>query len=54
VQRLPVRLELEGSDLPTLRSGLSATVSVDTQYRHGLFGLGAGPVDGNAVSTAAR
>ena len=54
VQRLPVRLELEGSDLPTLRSGLSATVSVDTQYRHGLFGLGAGPVDGSAVSTAAR
>ena len=54
VQRLPVRLELEGSDLPTLRAGLSANVSVDTQYRHGLFGLGAGPVEGNAVRAAAR
>ena len=37
VQRLPVRLQLEG-DLPTLRTGLSATVKVDTQYRHRLLG----------------
>jgi membrane fusion protein, multidrug efflux system len=33
VQRLPVRLQLQG-DVPTLRTGLSATVKVDTQYRH--------------------
>jgi membrane fusion protein (multidrug efflux system) len=54
VQRLPVRLELEGADLPTLRSGLSANVSVDTQYRQGLLGLGTGPVEGSATNTAAR
>jgi membrane fusion protein, multidrug efflux system len=37
VQRLPVRLELKG-DVPTLRTGLSATVKVDTQYREGAPG----------------
>jgi membrane fusion protein, multidrug efflux system len=37
VQRLPVRLELEGP-LPPLRSGLSAWVRVDTQYQRRLFG----------------
>ena len=36
VQRLPVRLELEGP-LPPLRSGLSAWVRVDTQYQRRLF-----------------
>jgi membrane fusion protein (multidrug efflux system) len=36
VQRLPVRLRLEDS-IP-VQSGLSALVTVDTRYRHGLFG----------------
>ena len=36
VQRLPVRLRLEES-VP-VQSGLSALVTVDTEYRHGLFG----------------
>jgi membrane fusion protein (multidrug efflux system) len=36
VQRLPVRLRLEDS-IP-VQSGLSALVTVDTTYRHGLFG----------------
>jgi membrane fusion protein, multidrug efflux system len=36
VQRLPVRLQIEG-DVPTLRTGLSATVTVDTQYGHRLL-----------------
>jgi membrane fusion protein (multidrug efflux system) len=35
VQRLPVRLELE-ERVPPLRSGLSATVRVDTQHSGGL------------------
>jgi membrane fusion protein (multidrug efflux system) len=39
VQRLPVRLEL-AEQAPPLRSGLSVTVSVDTQYQRGLFGFG--------------
>jgi membrane fusion protein (multidrug efflux system) len=49
VQRVPVRLELENAD-PNLmlQSGLSAVVTVDTQYRRYLFG-------GNEqVATAAR
>jgi membrane fusion protein, multidrug efflux system len=37
VQRLPVRLQIEG-DVPPMRAGLSATVTVDTQYQHSLFG----------------
>ena len=37
VQRLPVRLRLQES-VP-VQSGLSALVTVDTNYRHGLFGL---------------
>ncbi len=37
VQRLPVRMQLEG-DVPDLRSGLSASVTVDTQYQRHLFG----------------
>jgi multidrug resistance efflux pump len=37
VQRLPVRLQLEES-VP-VQSGLSVLVTVDTNYRHGLFGL---------------
>ncbi len=37
VQRLPVRLQL-GGDVPDLRSGLSASVTVDTQYQRHLFG----------------
>jgi membrane fusion protein (multidrug efflux system) len=36
VQRLPVRLRLE--DSVPVQSGLSALVTVDTRYRHGLFG----------------
>ena len=37
VQRLPVRLQLQ--DSVPVQSGLSALVTVDTNYRHGLFGL---------------
>ena len=37
VQRLPVRLQLQ--DSVPVQSGLSALVTVDTHYRHGLFGL---------------
>jgi membrane fusion protein, multidrug efflux system len=37
VQRLPVRLELDGP-LPPLRSGLSVWVRVDTQYHRRFFG----------------
>jgi membrane fusion protein (multidrug efflux system) len=37
VQRLPVRLRLD--DSVPVQSGLSALVTVDTNYRHGLFGL---------------
>jgi membrane fusion protein (multidrug efflux system) len=37
VQRLPVRLRLE--DSVPVQSGLSALVTVDTKYRHGLFGV---------------
>jgi membrane fusion protein (multidrug efflux system) len=36
VQRLPVRLRLE--DSVPVQSGLSVLVTVDTKYRHGLFG----------------
>jgi membrane fusion protein (multidrug efflux system) len=36
VQRLPVRLQLE--DSVPVQSGLSAFVTVDTKYRHNLFG----------------
>jgi len=39
VQRLPVRLEIESVDKLALRSGLSASVQVDTRHRRGLFGL---------------
>ncbi len=42
VQRLPVRIELEGR-VPDLAAGLSATVKVDTQYRRTLFGSAAPP-----------
>ncbi|MDR3416547.1 MAG: HlyD family secretion protein [Nevskia sp.] len=44
VQRLPVRLELDGADadLP-LQAGLSATVEVDTGHRRRLFGGSAAP-----------
>jgi len=40
VQRLPVRLEIEGND-PTrpMRAGLSVTVSVDTKHRRQLLSL---------------
>jgi membrane fusion protein (multidrug efflux system) len=38
VQRLPVRIEFDhGQSLPILRSGLSATVTVDTGHRRALF-----------------
>jgi membrane fusion protein (multidrug efflux system) len=40
VQRLPVRLQLQ--DSVPVQSGLSALVTVDTHYRHGLFGLDSG------------
>ncbi|HKE94283.1 MAG TPA: HlyD family secretion protein [Povalibacter sp.] len=39
VQRVPVRLEIEGlDDAALLQSGLSARVEVDTQYQRHLFG----------------
>lgn len=39
MQRLPVRIEFEKpDDLPPVRTGLSATVTVDTGYRRHLFG----------------
>jgi membrane fusion protein, multidrug efflux system len=58
VQRLPVRLQLEG-DVPTLRTGLSATVKVDTQYPHTLVGSASGRGDaagapGEVAAAAAR
>ncbi|MGH8850097.1 MAG: HlyD family secretion protein [Casimicrobiaceae bacterium] len=39
IQRVPVRLQIQhpAADAP-LRAGLSATVTVDTHYRHRLFG----------------
>lgn len=41
VQRVPVRLRLDGSvDFSTLRTGLSASVEVDTQYKRTLPGFG--------------
>jgi membrane fusion protein (multidrug efflux system) len=52
VQRLPVRLELE-EQAPPLRSGLSVTVSVDTQYQRGLFGFGAHSAAQEPLSAAA-
>src|SRR3984893_1348462 len=48
-QRLPVRLQLE--DSVTVRSGLSALVTVDTKYRHSLFGA-VGP-HGNTLNAEA-
>jgi len=49
VQRLPVRLRLEES-VP-VQSGLSALVTVDTMYRHNVFGAADKPSD--AVSAKA-
>jgi membrane fusion protein (multidrug efflux system) len=52
VQRLPVRLELERLDPAyPLQGGLSANVSVDTQYRRHLFGA-AEPRQADASGTA--
>ena len=55
VQRLPVRLQLEGP-LPPLRTGLSAWVRVDTQYHRALFGSAAAaqPDDGDAERVPAE
>ncbi|MBN9260127.1 MAG: HlyD family secretion protein [Hyphomicrobium sp.] len=33
VQRLPVRLRIDAEDAPTLRSGMSVVVSIDTEHR---------------------
>jgi membrane fusion protein, multidrug efflux system len=55
VQRLPVRLQLTG-EMPSLRTGLSATVKVDTQDRHRLAGSVRPPGDedqGDALSVRA-
>jgi membrane fusion protein, multidrug efflux system len=49
VQRLPVRLQLE--DSVPVQSGLSALVTVDTRYRHGLFG--AAGTHGDALNAGA-
>ena len=49
VQRLPVRLRLE--DSVPVQSGLSALVTVDTKYRHSLFGA-VGP-HGNTLNAEA-
>jgi membrane fusion protein (multidrug efflux system) len=41
VQRVPVRLQLDDTDIASqLQSGLSAVVTVDTQYHRHLFGPG--------------
>ena len=50
VQRLPVRLRLE--DSVPVQSGLSAQVTVDTQYRHNLFGAVAKHSDGRTAKAA--
>jgi membrane fusion protein (multidrug efflux system) len=53
VQRLPVRVRLKRIDPAyPLHAGLSADVSVDTQYRRHLFG--AADVSGNATALALR
>jgi membrane fusion protein (multidrug efflux system) len=51
VQRLPVRLELEGA-APIVQSGLSALVTVDTRHGHSLFGAADGGLIGSASSKA--
>jgi membrane fusion protein, multidrug efflux system len=53
VQRLPVRLQLQG-DVPTLRTGLSATVTVDTQYPRLLARDSRGPIDDGPQALNAR
>ncbi len=53
VQRLPVRLQLEG-ELPALRSGLSASVTVDTQYQRHLFGSAAEASEQASPASPAR
>ena len=44
VQRVPLRVQLEdGQELPPLRTGMSASVEVDTKVQHSfasLFGFG--------------
>ena len=50
VQRLPVRLRLEES-VP-VQSGLSALVTVDTRYRHPLFGAVGNSRDGRTAKAA--
>jgi membrane fusion protein (multidrug efflux system) len=54
VQRLPVRLEIESTNMTKLamRSGLSANVEVDTRHRRGLFGLRSEEMDTPRVETA--
>jgi membrane fusion protein (multidrug efflux system) len=49
VQRLPVRLQLE--DSVPVQPGLSAVVTVDTEYRHSLFG--AAGTHGDALNAQA-
>ena len=49
VQRLPVRLRL--ADSVPVQSGLSAWVTIDTRYRHGLFG--AAGTQGDALNAKA-
>src|SRR3984893_14863081 len=50
VQRLPVRLRLE--DSVPVQSGLSALVTVDTQYRHHFFGVADKHSDGLNANAA--
>ena len=50
VQRLPVRLRLE--DSVPVQSGISAQVTVDTQYRHNLFGAVGKHSDGRTAKAA--
>jgi len=38
VQRVPVRLQLQDAQVGQLQSGLSAVVTVDTEYHRGVFG----------------
>jgi membrane fusion protein (multidrug efflux system) len=52
VQRVPVRLQLENAQIGReLQTGLSAVVTVDTQFRRGLFGWGE-HTDSPATNTA--
>jgi membrane fusion protein (multidrug efflux system) len=52
VQRIPVRLQLQDADIDNqLQSGLSAVVTVDTEYHRGLFGSHTTPQSASGSAT---